>query len=501
MRSSRTVTIILLALIIAMGCTEDGAPSDGTPALTPSAVPESSETFPTVSAGASAEEPVTEADALKKVEGADEAVGGCRFDNECESVCDGSVQWSQGCDPATNTCTRTIDRDCTTESFTAKTKYGDSFNVPNTCKSGACARDDVAVRAAIQIRANEVTKEFKEVQAAQDDLNILYQRSVRICLSTYSDVVSKLIIDTAMMLKGPPTKMMALITGNTQNLINAIAGKVVDGPTSGADPQGTVATWCKLEEQIKNVEQSLLDRKRKAIMDRKRALDKLLTPFDDVDPETKEWTIEMGDERLVCTRVFYDTGVPSLEYCRIHPPSDPTVRTRRTRKPPFHRLWRKYYKDGTVETEGAHNRGKRDGPWFEYYESGALKELSFHIDGEVQTKKTFYEDGNPKEDEQYVNGNVTVSIYYVSDGSRWESFYSYADGLTFKLEMRYYASGKIKSITPTVDGKLDGETIGYNEKGLVSGRSTFDNGRTIEQVFYTYDENGMLIDEQVSRNE
>jgi hypothetical protein len=64
----------------------------------------------------------------------------CRYDSDCDPMCEGGVAWRMGCNPRENECVKTFDDDCSSdiEEFS-----GLSF--PKICAEGICVRDDVAI--------------------------------------------------------------------------------------------------------------------------------------------------------------------------------------------------------------------------------------------------------------------------------------------------------------------------------------------------------------------
>lgn len=125
-----------------------------------------------------------------------EEPSGCRYDSECDPLCEGNTLWKQGCNPRTGQCEKTFDTDCT-----ATTETFAGFTFPKTCDAGQCIRDQEAIdqtKAELQLLQSQISQNVKALNAYRDDVNTQKLQANKNCLNALADVTNKFIIDSAL---------------------------------------------------------------------------------------------------------------------------------------------------------------------------------------------------------------------------------------------------------------------------------------------------------------
>ena len=126
--------------------------------------------------------------------------GVCKYDSDCDSICEGDTKWKMGCDPVKGECIKTFDTDCTTLTDTVA-----DFDFQQTCSEGECIRDDDAIalqKAELLALQAEISANFKELSAYRDDVNTQKLDANKKCLNALADVTNMFIINSAMSLSG-----------------------------------------------------------------------------------------------------------------------------------------------------------------------------------------------------------------------------------------------------------------------------------------------------------
>lgn len=135
-----------------------------------------------------------------------------------------------------------------------------------------------------------------------------------------------------------------------------------------------------------------------------------------------------------------------------------------------------YNPDGFKTSTAVYNdKGQKDNDYLLYYSSGAVKEKSTYINGEL---------------------NGMLSGYYPNGLKEYEVIYK--NGKKHGLYKSYYINGKPKEEGWYSDDKLNGDWINFNIKGEIETRSTYlNNDLTGVREFYFA--NGKLDYEEVFR--
>ena len=131
-----------------------------------------------------------------EVEGDEEEVeGDCRFDSDCDPICEADVAWKMGCDARENKCVKTFDTNCSED-----IEIFGGLDFEKVCSEGVCARDEVTMA---EVRANLLKEKqvwsntVKEINAVRLDMNIAMLDSNKNCLNGLADMTNLAIVEFA----------------------------------------------------------------------------------------------------------------------------------------------------------------------------------------------------------------------------------------------------------------------------------------------------------------
>ncbi len=126
-------------------------------------------------------------------EGEEEEEGECKYDNECEAICEGNVKWKMGCNARTNTCEKTFDTDCSADIE----KFGE-LSFPKICVAGECVQDMDNIQA---IKA-ELTQEkqlwsnaVKDINKSRADITAAMMEVNKNCINGIADMTNLAIVE------------------------------------------------------------------------------------------------------------------------------------------------------------------------------------------------------------------------------------------------------------------------------------------------------------------
>ncbi|MCK5416341.1 hypothetical protein KAI92_02850 [Candidatus Parcubacteria bacterium] len=167
----------------------------------------------------------------------DKIEGECKYDNDCNSICEGNVAWKMGCNPRENKCIKTFDTNCN-----ADVENFSSLSFPKICQDGECIRDKNAIA---EMRVNLIAEKklwsntVKAINATRADLNVAMLDVNKKCINGIADMTNVAIMEfstrIASVLAGgiPDVATMAAsatehATGLLQDNIESLAGSAVD---------------------------------------------------------------------------------------------------------------------------------------------------------------------------------------------------------------------------------------------------------------------------------
>lgn len=123
----------------------------------------------------------------------EEGKGECKYDSDCDAICEDSVYRKMGCNARTNTCEKTFDTDCIAQ----RTVVG-SFSFAQICTEEGCVDDKDKVAAF----RNNLSADALKFQNLMQEVERARVQAHNNCLSALSDVTNKFIIDSALTFAG-----------------------------------------------------------------------------------------------------------------------------------------------------------------------------------------------------------------------------------------------------------------------------------------------------------
>ena len=170
--------------------------------------------------------------------------GECKYDSDCDSICEGNTYWKMGCNARTNMCEKTFDTNCLDE----ETLIGE-FTFPKLCDLSAQCIDDTSTIKAIK---STLTGDANSFQTLMQNVETARKQSLNNCLSALSDVTNKFIIDSAITFSGlaglrvnTSYQSMANFSKYVQpsgSTVASLATAQVTGPVQGLlDKLGSIA--------------------------------------------------------------------------------------------------------------------------------------------------------------------------------------------------------------------------------------------------------------------
>jgi antitoxin component YwqK of YwqJK toxin-antitoxin module len=178
-------------------------------------------------------------------------------------------------------------------------------------------------------------------------------------------------------------------------------------------------------------------------------------------------------------------------------------------------LWREFYEDGKIKSEGNYKDGKREKPWNFYFNNGQVEQTGEYVKGKPSGEwKKYFQDGNLNRDEFYDNGKENGIMTEYARDSTIIAKGNYVDGKKDGVwnfnNNGYIATGKFledredglwKQYTADkrvifegsfVDGQENGEHTYYFEDGRVKEKQQWRIGLR-EGTWKKYDAAGNLI--------
>lgn len=191
--------------------------------------------------------------------------GDCQLDSDCAPVCEGNKLVKRWCNLNTAECEPQAEAfwtDCTEMIDTIG-----GVDVVRVCKGSGCVVDETQ----LQSSRDDLRDQYNEYTYARQEVTQLRLKYNRDCLRALSDVTNKLIIDSAMMLKSVPTKMMDLVTDNVQKLIETGVSEM-SGDKPKMSTEEYIAYSCNMNKVLTQ-ELKLIDKKQENLLVRIKEID------------------------------------------------------------------------------------------------------------------------------------------------------------------------------------------------------------------------------------
>lgn len=157
----------------------------------------------------------------------EEIDGECKYDSDCDAICESDVMWKMGCNARTNSCEKTFDTDCKTEIET----FGE-LNFGKVCSGGECIRDESSIdakKSELTAEKKKLSDEVKQIIAIRQELTATMQDTNKKCLSGLADATNIIIIEGA-------TRIASLSSSLTSFAMQS--GRQLDVPSAMVDYAG-----------------------------------------------------------------------------------------------------------------------------------------------------------------------------------------------------------------------------------------------------------------------
>ena len=161
--------------------------------------------------------------------------------------------------------------------------------------------------------------------------------------------------------------------------------------------------------------------------------------------------------------------------------------------------WTYFFENGEEEQEGYFKNGKYDGLWQWYYDTGELKRNENYYNGrEDGTCIEYSKTGDILETGEYING-LKEGVWVNNIGDHVEKGL-YKDGLREGMWRYYFMNGKVKFEGSFIQGIEDGKHKWYYDNGNLMEERYYIFGSK-EKIWKLYDEEGNLFMATTYRND
>src|SRR3989339_669956 len=119
--------------------------------------------------------------------------GWCKYDSDCDSICEGDVMWKMGCNARSNICEKTFDTDCVTD----MESFGE-LSFSKICNNGECTRNtkEIEKTKADLIREKEIwSQTLKDINSSRDNIREAMMEANKNCINGIADMTNVAIIE------------------------------------------------------------------------------------------------------------------------------------------------------------------------------------------------------------------------------------------------------------------------------------------------------------------
>jgi hypothetical protein len=119
----------------------------------------------------------------------------CKYDSDCDAICEGSVKWKMGCNARTNTCEKTFDTDCSAD----VESFGEQ-SFPKICSGGECVRDEEGIqkaKARLESEKQMWIEAGKQINAVRPGINEAMLDANKNCINGIADMTNVAIMEFA----------------------------------------------------------------------------------------------------------------------------------------------------------------------------------------------------------------------------------------------------------------------------------------------------------------
>lgn len=136
-----------------------------------------------------------------------------------------------------------------------------------------------------------------------------------------------------------------------------------------------------------------------------------------------------------------------------------------------------YYENGKLSSEGTMKNGKPDGYWKNYHKNGKLKIEGNRKNLLLDSVWKFYDEkGRITKSINYAEGKKNGITALFDTSQLITSTENYINDVKEGFSKTFYKSGKTKSITPFIKGKIEGTVYEYSQDSLITAISVYKGG-------------------------
>jgi hypothetical protein len=163
--------------------------------------------------------------------------GECKYDSDCDPICEGDIAWKMGCNARKNICEKTFDTDCSSD---VETFGGLDFS--KVCSEGVCDRNEEMITTTREnlLREKKIWSDtLKETNSVRLELSQAMLDANKNCLNGLADMTNLAIIEFA-------TRVGSILAGGIPDIASMTASTafVAEG---------------LLEESVKNLSGAAVD--------------------------------------------------------------------------------------------------------------------------------------------------------------------------------------------------------------------------------------------------
>jgi uncharacterized protein len=154
--------------------------------------------------------------------------------------------------------------------------------------------------------------------------------------------------------------------------------------------------------------------------------------------------------------------------------------------------WVFYFANGMVEQRGTYDlRGREQGRWIWYYDNGNLRREEHYLNGVQHGGMVEYdEEGEIMAKGEFIEGEEDGEWFYQNEGYRQEG--PFVEGVPDGEWIHYYPDGTPGFRGSFIDGLPDGKHVHFNYNGTVKTEGSYIMG-TRHGVWRYHDEEGNLV--------
>ena len=143
----------------------------------------------------------------------------CKYDSDCDPICEGDVMWKMGCNPRKNECEKTFDTNCAGDIDA----FG-GLDFPKVCRDGACEQDSDtinSIKADLMQEKTVWSQAVKDINATRADINVAMLEANKNCINGIADMTNLAIVEFA-------TRVASVLAGGIPDIAARTASAAED---------------------------------------------------------------------------------------------------------------------------------------------------------------------------------------------------------------------------------------------------------------------------------